>query len=293
MTAMFVGQVWAAYRYLSGTVSRETPYEVVFGLELALRDWVADKPYVITTAFLAELSYHFEGVPPQFYRLTESELGVAFENRVVQIALPQLYKHQPLNNAVLYHELGHFVDQQFAISIMMELRHVGAGGSPTPSQVSHCAEYFSDLFAACYVGEAVANMVDAIAPGAPNSYTHPASAERRLVVEKFLAGGVHPVLSLANESLVALGLLPLRTRFVEPDVTLCYDDVRPYRLTVESEVHGVLPAAQKYLLRRIGCLDGAWAGFDEGRAIQVVNDLTEKSIRNWMVREAWRNGSSA
>ena len=238
--------IWRALRYLSGSVSREIPYGVVYGLDLALADWVSQPPnYIITTGFLAEPNYHFAGVPENFYKLAETTFGVRFENRVVQVALPQLYKHFPLNNSVLYHELGHFVDENFGISKLMLIIQRAPGGAvalPTPP---HAAEYFSDLFGACYVGEAVTMMIENLAPGAPASPTHPATNDRKQVVADFLSGTQNPIVDLCNQALTALQLQPLRQRFTEPVIQGHFDNVRPYEVRSHGEVHGLLLAGQK------------------------------------------------
>ena len=280
--------IWRALRYLSGSVSREIPYEVVYGLDLALRDWVPQPPnYVITTGFLAEPNYHFAGVPENFYKLAETMFGVRFDHRVVQVALPQLYKHFPLNNSVLYHELGHFVDERFGISKLMLLIQQSTGQAGPISSPPHAAEFFSDLFGACYVGEAITVMIDSLAPDAASSPTHPATSDRKQVVASFLAGTPNDVVTLCNQALAAVQLEPLRRRFSEPQVDAQFDNVRPYVIQSHDEVHGLLLAGQKYLNNRIKNLNGMWAQVKEGDAIRMINDLVEKSLRNWMIRERW------
>lgn len=294
LTRELTMQIWAASRYLSGSVSREIPYEVVYGLDLALADWVSAPPsYIVTTAFLAEQNYHFEGVPEQFYALASTALGVTFTHRVVQVALPQLYKHQPLNNAVLYHELGHFVDTQFAISKLMAIMDTVHGESISDSKLSHAAEYFADLFASCYVGDAVAVMIENMAPNVGASFTHPATASRSVVVRDFLAGKQNGVVDLCNSALAALGLPLLVRRFAKPDVASYFDNIRPYHVASKAEVHGLLLAGQQYLVARLGNLTGLWANVSEGDAIRMINDLIEKSLRNWMIREKWRDDGAA
>lgn len=290
---MLTRQVWIASRYLSGSVSREIPYEVVYGLDLALTDWVTQpSPYIVTTAFLSEQNYHFEGVPEQFYDLCKATLNVEFEQRVVQIALPQLYKHLPLNNTVLYHELGHFVDERHAISRLMAIMDTAAGVPVLQTTFNHAAEYFADLFAACYVGNSVAFMIEAMAPGAAVSTTHPSTVDRSKVVKEFLANESNSIVDLCNAALSALKLPTLTPKFSEPVISEYFDNVRPYDIKSKSEIHGLLLAGQKYLVNRIENLDGRWENLSEGEAIRTANDLIEKSLRNWMVKEKWQSVSS-
>lgn len=288
VTAELTLELWTATQYLSGSVSREVPYEIVYGLELALADWMPDQPkHIVTTAFLAEQNYMFKGVSDQFYPLVSSELGITFTQRLVQVALPQLYKHLPINNSVLYHELGHFIDGHFGVSWMMALRSVPAGQRIPDQIVYHCREHFADLFAACYVGEAISGMLEALAPNAPASTTHPATATRAQAVRDFLGGRPNPMVDLCNEALVARSQPPLQVRCVLPDVATAFDNMRPCSLTSKEEVHGVLPTALEYLKGKLSAPDGLWTHLDEGDITRVTNDLVEKSIRNWMIMEKW------
>lgn len=280
-------QAWSATRYLSGSVSKEIPYEIVYGLERAMADWVPQTPkHIVTTAFVGEQQYYFESVSEQFYALTASTLGVDFDYRVVQIALPQLYRHQPLNNTVLYHELGHFVDHQLAISQIMAMLD-GRTQVPAEAKVNHAAEHFADLFAACYVGDGISAMLENLAPRASISYTHPATQERCSAVHDFLSGRQNAVVDSCNAALQARGLPMLQLKFNEPALDDSFDSIRPYCIASPAEVHGILPAGYKYLERRLNDLSGMWINISEADAIRVVNDLVEKSIRNWMVRERW------
>ncbi len=281
-------QVWSATRYLAGSVSREIPYEVVYGLDLALSDWVASPPkYIVTTAFLAEQNYHFEGVPEQFYKLAHSLLDVSFDQRLVQVALPQLYKHQPLNNTVLYHELGHFLDEQHGVSKLMALMSASNKRPIQREQLNHAAEFFADLFAACYVGDAIATMIERFAPNEGDSYTHPATSRRGEVVRAFLNGSPHPIVKNCNLALAALGLPCFRKHFIKPEIKSRLDNVLPYPIQSREEVHGILLAGHEYLTYRLERLDGKWEHVSEGDAIRMINDLIEKSLRNWMIREKW------
>lgn len=286
-------QLWTATQYLSGSVSREVPYEIVYGLELALADWLPNQPkHIVTTAFLAEQNYLFMGVPDQFYSLVQSELGITYSQRIVQVALPQLYKHLPINNSVLYHELGHFIDGHFGISMMMSLRAVPPGQRIPDEIVFHTREHFADLFAACYVGEAIGGMLEALAPGASASVSHPATSARTQAVRDFLAGRQNDVVDLCNQALVARNQVALQVRNVLPDVPPAFDNMRPCTLSSKEEVHGILPAALQYLETKIAAPNGLWSHLGEGEITRVINDLVEKSIRNWMIVEKWTHASA-
>lgn len=292
VTNVLTLELWTATQYLSGSVSREVPYEIVYGLESALADWLPAQPkHIVTTAFLAEQNYLFMGVSDQFYPLVETELGITFTQRLVQVALPQLYKHLPINNSVLYHELGHFIDDHFGISGMMAILATPAGQSIPPKLAIHTKEFFADLFAACYVGDAISGMLDALAPNAGDTYSHPATSVRTLAIRDFLAGSQNQIVDLCNAALVARSHQPLQPRGTVPDVGVPFDNMRPCTLRSKSEVHGILPAALQYLKDKSQAPNGLWVHLSEGEITRVINDLVEKSIRNWMISEKWAHVS--
>jgi len=290
VTGLIGAQLWTATQYLSGSVSREVPYEVVYGLELALDDWMAGQSkHVVTTAFLAEQNYMFVGVDDDFYGLVEDELGVIYTQRLVQVALPQLYKHSPINNSVLYHELGHFVDWQFGISNMMLLLSSPRDSAEFFKNRRHFPEYFADLFAACYVGGSIGEMLEALAPGAVDSPTHPATGARVKAINEFLNGIDNPIVNLCNFALSGRSLPQLQVRSRLPCVGAAFDNMRPCAFSTKEEVHGVFEAALKYLKEKVLRPSGPWTHLGEGETTRVINDLVEKSIRNWMITERWSN----
>jgi hypothetical protein len=286
--------VWVATRYLSGSVSSETPYETVYGLNLALREWCPNHPreLVITTSLTSERMYHFQGISPQFYQVVKHYLGVDFQFDLVRIALPRLYKHQPLFNAALYHELGHFVDENFRISRTAMLSPQGRvfaiailqnGADPE----SHFAEYFADVFAASYVGEAMIHVLERLFPG-DNSLTHPGTSVRTALIRNFLAGGQPaPLLAAFQNGLSALGLSALSRRFSVPDIGRAFRNIRPHNLGADSELHGIFESAYALLAEAEGRTVAPWDLLEEQEAVRIVNDLVEKSIRNRMILQKW------
>lgn len=247
----------------------------------------ASPKHLITTAFLAEKNYYFVGVSDHFYPLVSSELGIDFSQRLVQVSLPSLYKHLPIHNSVLYHELGHFVDSHFGFSAMMALKNTPSGARIPQNVLNHLQEHFADLFAACYVGEAICGMLDGLAPGAGASHSHPGTDERNRIVREFLAGNQNDVVDLCNAALASLRAPLLQVRSSTPDVVAAFENMRPHTIEKREEIHGILPAALSYLAGEITMPAGQWAHLDEGAITRIVNDLVEKSIRNWMVREKW------
>ncbi|TIX42704.1 MAG: hypothetical protein E5V40_05905 [Mesorhizobium sp.] len=82
-------------------------------------------------------------------------------------------------------------------------------------------------------------------------------------------------LDMFQEALSKLGLPPLRQRFKVPSIESAFDDIRPHVVEEAAELHGLMAAGWSYLGK-----------------IRIVNDLTEKSIRNHSIRHLWSSGST-
>ena len=158
--------VWRAHQYLAGSISREAPYEVKLCLSKALADWI-QKECLITTALVDEPhGFHFLRADPwSILKSVVPSFPVgAFDPILVLIGVPRLYKHKPLFCIPLYHELGHFIDQHYGVSDFVVLNNSPPLNFPSQSWQSHWAEHFADLFAACYVGMASVQVLEALAP---------------------------------------------------------------------------------------------------------------------------------
>jgi hypothetical protein len=294
--AMLTRVVWAAHQYLAGSISRESPYEVKLCLSKALADWV-QKDCLITTA-LADDPHQFHFLRADPWSLLKTAVPGfpvgAFDPILVLIGVPRLYKHKPLFCIPLYHELGHFVDLHYTVSDYVVLSHPPPTGFHPEAWRSYWAEHFADLFAACHVGEASAQVLESIAPLAPASLTHPATIDRAGLVRTFLAGGSHARITAISDALAALGAPALSVRHVVPSITDEFDDIRPYRVTSVPELHGLFAAGWTYFDQSLARVGFPWAAapLREDQIEKTINDLVEKSIRNFSIREMWDRAAS-
>lgn len=125
---MLLGSIDSATKFLTGSTSKRIPYEIVYTLERALLDgWESHTP-LITTAIGSGIreSFYFQGVPELFGDLVENILGKKLPRNLVQISLPQAYRHKPLYIVPLYHELGHYIDK---VNRVVETSLLIVGGS--------------------------------------------------------------------------------------------------------------------------------------------------------------------
>lgn len=295
-------QIWTASKFLSGSTSKKIPYEIAHCLTVALENW-AHKKALITTALTQDKAYsfYFQGVLQDFYILAKAYSGVEFESELVQIAFPKLYQHRPLLNVALYHELGHFLDRHQGI-VNQSLLLVHSDKLPLPKidfsvlspdltnfiVTSHRQEYFADLFAASYAGNAYRDFLAEFAANNQVCQTHPATEDRLFLIDTFLSGSQSEIIDLFQLSLSSLGLQKLEIAFSVPDVFDSFTNARPYAIQNEAELHGIFEAGASYLKYVKANPITPWIEAGESNTERAINDLVEKSIRNRMVMEKWK-----
>ncbi|MDA8129629.1 MAG: hypothetical protein M0Z73_13150 [Betaproteobacteria bacterium] len=306
--AQFISnEVWRLTQFLTGSTAKQIPYEVVFAIKRAAQEWGTDD-LLITTAIVQEANFYFHGSSRDFFDLVERELGVKINARPVQIALPYVYRHKPLFCVPLFHEFGHFVDADNEIvttSLLNSPAHVGPdlpdvkpsaeiGGLSGEERKfwesvvrNHRMEYFADLVSVAYVGKAAQGFLQEFIPNNRAEPSHPSSASRFQLMTDFINGKSNPILDLFQDALVCRGLPRLTHRFSNLDVEETFGNVRPCQLASDQEVFGIFDAGWSFLQQMATKPSGAWSALSEAEIERIANDLTEKSIRNMMIREGW------
>lgn len=281
--------LWRSYQYLRGSISRNIPYEVSYALQKALGDWIKEDT-AITTALVDSQSYHFDPIDPwNFIKTSITHFPqMNFDVILIHVALPRLYNNKPLYCVPLYHELGHFIDMRFKVSELCMIK----SGNINGRTLNHYREYFADLFAASYCGDAIGSTLTDIGGHHAASNTHPATADRLTVLNEYLKGGAPQIVQLFNRELTALGKPNLSLRFKMPDIEECFNRIVPYRLGSVDELHGLFPAGLALLKRAIRRESEPWASIEEFEIERIINDLVEKTIRNHSTVEKWKNASS-
>ena len=287
--AEFAAQMRDVQAYLSGSTTNEIPYEVVYCLGDALRRWEA-RNTIILTQITEGHNFHFRPSDPwQFVRTTLTDFDSSgFDALLVLIGVPRLYAHKPLFCIPLYHELGHFVDFTLKISETSLLLHP-LPGFPFDIALSHRREHFADLFSSCFVGRSSVAALEIIAPSHPASRTHPGTVDRVAVVEAFLTSASDPMVDLFNDTLQRRVLPVLAKIYKIVSISDDFDDLRTHSPDSIEAVHGMLESAWNYMFDVIDNQRNPWQidGASEGAIETMVNDLTEKSIRNFSIRTNW------
>lgn len=301
---LFAFNVWQATEFIAGSAPRLQPYEMVYGLQRAIVEWLGNKTTesrqpLIVTNLIQEPNFYFQGVRPIFYD-TLAALGTPIEHEIIQIKLPELYRRKPLYSVALYHELGHYIDQHFSISENVDVLFPSMalpGMSPAAAlsadakkiRLYHLREYFADLFAACYCGTAIKQFLDGFALDlGASSPTHPEGYNRLQVIGALLDHTNHALIDAFNTALRARSQPNLGIRFSRPHVDECFTDIRPVVLNSDAEVFGILDSAWDYLDRAAARNTSPWKKLDESEIERIINDLVEKSIRNRMMSEQWK-----
>jgi len=300
ITSDICNKIWFASKYLRGSVSTEIPYEVEYSLSLALSDWLSEQ-CVISTALLNDRDYHFYPLDTwkSINLLLPDFTYDKFDKLLVQVALPRIYRHKPLYYIPLYHELGHFIDNHFKITETTFLEiPASVGSNPQESkfikdlQTRHRMEHFADLFATSYLGSEHYKFLQKIAPNAPASETHPATNDRESIAKDFLNKKDNKIIDIFSNALSKLGLQELIIRYKYPDLNSTYGNLRPYAITSNEEVHGIFGAAWEYYDLANQRLHNPWSEIDIMDISKIINDLTEKSIRNRVIVEKWENATT-
>ncbi|MBO1273555.1 hypothetical protein J3L11_18130, partial [Shewanella sp. 4t3-1-2LB] len=303
-----------AVNFFSGSTSKKIPYEVVYCLNDACQQWT-DENTLITTALSSDIhGFYFEYVNLSTQNIIEQTLNIKPSHDLIKISLPEIYRRRPLCSTPLYHELGHYIDSTIGFSEFASLNFCkknkfdilpifhnfdkNTWSNPDKKELidhkqemwtNHCREYFADLFSAQFVGRSGVDFLQRLAGNADASFTHPSTKDRVKVVEDFLSGNSNTVVDMLN-NIISLfskankvkqsGLLRPSS---PPDITSCFDNIRPFPITDRSHLHSFINEAWDYLCKTWDNPSGVWSELSKDTIESTVNDLVEKSIRNFMI----------
>jgi hypothetical protein len=293
----FESHVWRVMQFVRGSRSSDAPHETQYVLRKALKEWIPHNA-LISSAALEDFNFFLntEDIWDFIDRsLNHFDTG-GYKPLVVRIGSPEAFKHRPVYCVPLFHELGHFVDHYYEISkfslLLSPPPAPPLGVNPQQWQFiheRHRMEHFADLFASCYCGEASNKSLLAIAPNNLDSPTHPATAKRVGIVNAFLAETQNLTIDLLQNACLARSGQNLTPKFKTPDVKPAFDDVLTYEIANDRELYGIYLAGWNYLHEEIDNPSAPWID-DEVTTYGVektVNDLVEKSIRNFEIKERW------
>ena len=281
--------------FLEGSTSNSTPYEVAYVLEVALKRWLGS-PAGVSTAIVHESNFYFHGMSPLYKQTADDFLEVKLEQEVVQIELPDIYRNRPIYCAILFHEVGHFVDKHLGLTkySLLSPKYGVQHENEIVQEISgkHRQEYFADLFAATFIGDSAAKLLEQFIGDSDPSVSHPSTADRTRVIRSFLAGTCCAEVDLVNHSLEKLKREPLKCQYRVPDLSDSFGNVRPYSIKDEDELFGIFEASWMFLLSDPQAKFELWRPLPPRDVERLVNDLVQKSIRNWMVCKRWSHAAT-
>lgn len=300
---LILESIWRATQYLAGSTSNRVPYELVYALRKAVADWGLSD-CIVTTSLLQSSEFLCERVSSAPNDSIEQLLGIKLKFELVQIALPEIFQHTPLFCTPLYHEIGHYVEErkrlvtgsltaneQAWLGCLPDAEFVAGIEDKTKRRkvaLNLITEHFCDVFAASYISSAASFYIHEWVPSEGPTETHPSTVKRIEVVEAFLRDEKSPFVEMLRNIGRDNGENSLLVkRFEEPDVEKYFSDFRPCEISNIAQMHGIFPAALKQLKSSICDATKRKAFPNHEDLILVINDLTEKSIRNYMIRSAW------
>jgi hypothetical protein len=255
----------------------------VYCLEKALNQWDDTNQYIIVTSLHNDLNcFSFNALlslNETFYDTIQAVFGISFDHRLIQINLPKYLAQDYLANVVLYHELGHFVDRRYQI-----IEKLSTSLNLPKDQQSYYCEFFSDIFAAQYIGEASNYYLNYIAYNNPDSVSHPSTDSRIEIVSKFLNKNNDKILNDLIDATQKSSGKELKDRR-KPISDSDFKAFIPTNISDEEELHSIFEVGWGLWLSKVSEFEVK--NISKFEKYQILNNLIEKSISNYMVLEKW------
>ncbi|WP_424492735.1 hypothetical protein [Salinimicrobium sp. GXAS 041] len=280
--------------YLDSSTLNNIPFEIVSCLEYVLDEWIVDKNFIIVTSLSnRHLEYLFSTYfnAELFSSLNEfikEKYNLSITNRLIRITLPKSLSRDYLASMVLYHELGHFIDSELAVSTKFIAKKYGFDKiNDHISEFKHTKEYFADIFAAQYINDASNYFLERITPNGADldNYSHPSLTKRKNTVEGFLEGTNIHILKEFNNILKYSENTTLKRRHKLIDEELsCFNKLIPENIESKEELHSVFKLAWDIWLNSD---NNFLKNFSSKEKYNVINNLVEKTISNYTILEKW------
>lgn len=320
--------IFKSLEFLDSSTLNQIPYEIVECLDSAMNDWInPDDNYIIVTSLINAVN-EFSFDPnlvnnPTIYDEIEKSYSIKFKHKLVQINLPKSLARDYLAAVVLYHELGHFIDEINSISMSIArtiYSKLVAGSYPANIQNElskffpylddfiskgrslkelyhyrnilqfHFAEYFCDLFASQYIGEASNHYLYYLTENSSNyGPYHPSTVNRINVVSDFLGSKANIIVTLSSEALFIIRGKKLEIRYEKLKNENIFELV-PLSINNEKELHGVYCTIWDIWLNHIDKIKNVTGKVTPTIKIySILNNLIEKSIGNYVTMKRWVN----
>ena len=238
--------VFYGVEFLSYKNRSEIPKRLIFCLNQALNEWIpggAEKYFIVVSYNKKLDDFSMRAFSEAKLTLIQGNMKLLFDfdysQSLIQISKPKFLANDYLSSIPIYHEMGHFIDRNFQIVItLVKERRLEALKIPN----LHFTEFFSDLFAAQYIGRsAIAPLDESVTT---ISFTHPSNALRVEVVNAFIEGTGTPLcMAIINElkrvTLIRTGLnLEIRYENLE-DIENPFIQLTPMIISSSKKLHAL------------------------------------------------------
>lgn len=308
--------------FLDNSTLNLIPFEIVECLKVALGEWI-DSPenlIIVTSLEKGNYSYSFDPsliLRTSIYTIIKNRSDIDFDKKLIQINLPNYLARDYLSNVVLYHELGHVVDGQHLISsrvmeIIWDKYENGFLSNDQEKELfvyfpylpnktinanfrksvleNHCGEYFSDLFASQYIEKTSCYFLDYITMGTNNfNESHPGTLARTQLVNDFTNGNKSYLVDLFMETVKVICKRDLKIRFKSLPLKE-FLSLLPIIITTKENLHSLFVLGwdiwlnhSRDIIQKNNMVD-----VKAGDLYQIINNLIEKSISNFLVCDKWK-----
>lgn len=303
--------IFKSLEFLKDSTLNTIPFEVVGCLDRAMSDWIDPDKFIIVTSlqnnlysFSYDLTYAKKDI---FYTSLQTEYGISFERKLVQINLPLNLSKDYLSSVALYHELGHFVDLQHSITGVAEY-NISSNNYVDKANLEkylpllkeavldrsklyyHLGEYFCDLFAAQYIGDTLGLFLEYITSNsAIESPTHPSTVNRIQVIMDFVNGNDNPIINYLQSVTTLITNKKLENRF-DRIVSEDFYKLVPYDIENDRQLHGTIVYGWEVWMEDFKKFNDGMkydVNLSEDTIYRVINNLVEKTIGNYFTVQNW------
>lgn len=250
------------FEYLDTSIIGKYPSELIFCLDVVLEEWIDDyeKYFILTSLSHNNNEYKIDNKDIKNYEFLGNEISrisgnpILFEHTPVRLIIPRFQSHCFLANAVLYHEIGHFIDFKFSlIKKLFDQDDFLSSIKPENKEKikSHYTEYFCDVFAAQYVGCASNNYLNYISYKSDENDIHPSTDLRIEMVNDFISGRSNEVLDKIIPGVKAITKREISLRFENLTVDN-FDKGNPIIIDNKAKLSSLFPYAWNVWLDRDG-----------------------------------------
>lgn len=313
---------------LSNNTATNAPYEVIESIKCAAKDWVLDiDKYIILTRY-GDYCFFHDNTEEAVLLYIENDYGKKFDHKTVLLSIPQHYYRDYMNNVVLYHEIGHFVDtvngiSDIAVRLMMDkfrrdeelvemcdlfpcltgmkYNTIGdmSGNIINKSDEfllkRHWMEYFADIFASSYIGKNITRYLSYVCypdcSCSDYSVTHPSNEKRFKVVDDFIDNKSNYVIKIIQEILNGR----FGKQLTNYSNTITPDDLYkllPIELVSDNDIHRLYATAWDVWYgdrSKFKTNNNLSHDLQPTQIYSILNNLVEKSISNYLVTKKWNN----